>query len=68
VGLDGNGLDYSGDSLVLAADGKMLLDCEDKSGAFSARLDYQAMARYRSKFPCHKDADSFQLDPSPCQD
>ena len=68
VGSDGNGQDYSGDSLVLAADGKMLLDCEDKSGVFSARLDYQAMARYRSKFPCYKDADSFQLDPNLHQD
>jgi omega-amidase len=67
VGLDGNGLDYSGDSLVLAADGKMLLDCENKPGVFSARLDYQTMARYRSKFPCHKDADRFHLDPNPRQ-
>lgn len=68
VGSDGNGLEYSGDSLALASDGKMLLDCEDKSGAFSTRLDYQTMACYRSKFPCHKDADRFQLDPSSSQD
>lgn len=63
LGSDGNGLDYSGDSLVLAADGKILLDCEDEAGVFSTNLNYQAMARYRSKFPCYRDADSFQLDP-----
>lgn len=62
VGSDGNGLDYSGDSLAVAADGQLLVDCQDISGAFCVRLDYQAMARYRSKFPCHKDADGFRLD------
>lgn len=65
VGSDDNGLDYSGDSLALAADGKILLDCQDNSGVFRVKLDYQAMARYRRKFPCHKDADHFQLDPDP---
>lgn len=61
LGSDGNGLDYSGDSLVLAADGQTLMDCEDKAGVFSTSLNYQAMVRYRSKFPCYRDADSFQL-------
>jgi omega-amidase len=61
VGSDGNKLDYSGDSLVLAADGEMLLDCEDNAGVFHVTLDYAAMERYRSKFPCHKDADTFDL-------
>ncbi len=64
VGSDGNGLDYSGDSLVIASDGKTLLDCEDKNGVFSTSLNYQSMAHYRSKFPCYRDADSFQLDPA----
>ncbi len=61
VGSDGNGLDYAGDSLVLAADGEMILDCKDQTGVFRASLDYRAMERYRSKFPCHKDADDFEL-------
>lgn len=68
VGADNNGLDYSGDSLALAADGEMLLDCEGKSGVFTTTLNYRAMARYRSKFPCYKDADYFQLNPDPHQD
>ncbi len=63
VGADDNGLTYSGDSLVLAADGELLLDCEDAAGVFYATLDYAAMEQYRSKFPCHKDADTFELDP-----
>jgi len=63
VGSDENGLDYSGDSLVLAADGEVLLDCKAHSGLYSARLDYQKMISYREKFPCHRDADNFRLDP-----
>ena len=61
VGRDGNGLDYSGDSLVLAADGEILLDCEDRSGVFTLELDAGKMATYRRKFPCHADADAFEL-------
>lgn len=63
VGADDNGLTYSGDSLVLAADGTLLLDCEDAAGVFYATLDYAAMEQYRSKFPCHKNADTFELKP-----
>jgi omega-amidase len=63
VGADDNGLSYSGDSLVLAADGQLLLDCEDAAGVFYATLDYRAMDEYRCKFPCHKDADTFELNP-----
>jgi predicted amidohydrolase len=61
IGRDGNGLDYSGDSLVVASDGQLLLDCEDRSGVFTVSLDASAMAEYRRKFPCHEDADEFEL-------
>ena len=63
VGSDDNGLDYSGDSLALAADGAMLLDCADQSGIFTTTLSAEAMQTYRSKFPCHRDADGFELTP-----
>jgi omega-amidase len=61
IGSDNNGLDYSGDSMVLAADGELLLDCQDHSGVFSKTLDAAAMNTYRRKFPVHKDADDFGL-------
>jgi omega-amidase len=63
VGSDENKLDYSGDSLALAADGELLLDCGDQSGVFTTTLGAAAMESYRSKFPCHKDADGFELLP-----
>ena len=61
VGRDDNGIDYSGDSLVLAADGQTLLDCKANSGIFTTTLDASAMNTYRRKFPCHKDADTFSI-------
>lgn len=61
VGRDGNAIDYCGDSLVLAADGRTLLDCEAQSGVFTTTLDAEAMNLYRRKFPCHRDADAFSL-------
>lgn len=63
VGSDGNGLAYSGDSLVIAGDGELLLDAKDEAGVFTAQLGYEAMTNYRSKFPCHRDADDFTLAP-----
>ncbi len=63
VGSDDNGLDYSGDSLALAADGEMLLDCAAESGIFTTTLSAEAMETYRRKFPCHQDADGFELIP-----
>tara|TARA_R110002072_G_scaffold275103_1_gene436187 strand:+ start:168 stop:938 length:771 start_codon:yes stop_codon:yes gene_type:complete len=61
TGSDGNAIVYSGDSLILAADGEVLVDCADAEGLFNSRLSAAAMQRYRSKFPCHEDADDFFL-------
>lgn len=62
VGADANGLSYSGDSLAVAADGALLLDAGDGKGAFQLALDGGALLDYRESFPCHLDADSFQVD------
>jgi len=62
IGADAKGLDYSGDSLVIAADGKILLDAESKNGAAHAVLDGAALLQYRESFPCQLDADGFQLE------
>jgi predicted amidohydrolase len=62
IGTDGNGLDYSGDSLAVAADGEILLDCESAPGLFCTTFDYAAMQTYREKFPFQRDADGFHLE------
>ena len=61
IGADARGLDYSGDSLAVAADGTVLADALDAHGALQAELDGAALLRYRESFPCQLDADSFHL-------
>ncbi len=62
VGSDARGLDYSGDSLAIAADGELLADMANKNGAARVILSGAALQRYREGFPCQLDADAFQLD------
>jgi omega-amidase len=62
TGSDANGLDYSGDSLAVAANGELLKDLESKNGAVRVVLNGAALQHYRESFPCQLDADCFQLD------
>jgi predicted amidohydrolase len=62
IGSDARGLDYSGDSLAIAGDGTLLLDRLNDSGAAQVVLDGAALQKYREGFPCHLDADRFQLE------
>jgi len=62
VGSDAKGLDYSGDSLAIAADGGLLLDARDTPGVFRVVLDSAAMRDYRESFPCHLDVDTFRVE------
>jgi omega-amidase len=62
IGSDARGQDYSGDSLVIGADGKLLKDMANENGAARVVLSGAALQSYREGFPCQLDADSFQLD------
>lgn len=62
TGSDGNGLSYSGDSLMIAADGKIIIDAQDKEGVFTGNLDLSAQLNYRKKFPSHLDGDVFEIE------
>ncbi len=61
IGSDARGLDYSGDSLAIAADGTVLRDMANENGAARVVLSGAALQSYREGFPCQLDADSFQL-------
>jgi predicted amidohydrolase len=61
IGSDARGLDYSGDSLAIAADGTVLHDMANENGAARVVLSGAALQTYREGFPCQLDADSFQL-------
>ena len=61
IGSDANGLDYSGDSLAVAPDGKLLADMRDEARVDQVCFDAAHLLTYREKFPCHMDADAFNL-------
>lgn len=61
IGSDARGLDYSGDSLAIAADGTVLCDMANENGAARVVLSGAALQSYREGFPCQLDSDSFQL-------
>lgn len=62
IGEDAKGLAYSGDSLAITAQGELLLDMQNDSGAARVTLDSGALQQYREGFPCHMDADRFHMD------
>ena len=61
VGVDGNGLDYSGDSAVLDFLGKPIIELGSQEQVHTVALDLDALRAHREKFPSHLDADAFQL-------
>ena len=65
IGSDANGLDYSGGSLAIAGDGEIVKDMRDKKGTAQLVLNGEQLLRYRKQFPCHLDADSFQVTDEP---
>jgi len=62
IGEDAKGLAYSGDSLAITAQGELLVDMQNDSGAARVTLDSSALQQYREGFPCQLDADRFRID------
>lgn len=61
IGSDGNGVDYSGESLVLDYLGQPLADGADRAEVLVAELDGAALQQFKDKFPAYLDADDFTL-------
>ncbi|MBA2745518.1 MAG: amidohydrolase [Flavisolibacter sp.] len=61
VGLDGNEINYSGNSMVIDPLGEVLYHKEDAEDLFTITLDKQHLDEARRKFPFWKDADRFEL-------
>lgn len=62
VGIDGNGLGYSGDSMVIDPAGLVLAGAEPGlETRLDARLSLEDLRAYREAFPAWLDADAFTL-------
>jgi predicted amidohydrolase len=62
VGEDGNGIHYSGDSMVIDAAGETLYQNKDEEDIFTVALDSSDLETIRRKFPFWKDADKFNIE------
>lgn len=62
VGTDDNGLDYSGDSLLVDHLGLIQADGADgRDSVLQATLDLSTQQQFQQKFPAYLDADAFSL-------
>lgn len=62
VGIDGKGIEYSGDSAVISPYGAYLAEAKiDEEDIVNAELDLVTLNDFRKKFPLLDDADEFEL-------
>ncbi len=61
AGTDGNGIAYSGDSVVLDWLGQPLVECGAQPQVVTVTLSAEGLAAHRRRFPAQLDADRFVL-------
>ena len=62
IGTDGNGLPYSGESMVINPRGKIMHKAGDGiEEVFTSTLDLKELTEFRQKFPVWQDADDFEI-------
>lgn len=61
VGLDGNNIAHSGDSMVVGPLGEILYHCAYEEDVFHIRLQKEELINTRAGFPFWKDADDFTI-------
>lgn len=61
VGLDGNNIAHSGNSMVVGPIGEVLYHCQDQEAVFHITLNRKELETTRNQFPFFRDADSFTI-------
>ena len=61
VGLDGNDIAHSGNTMVTGPLGEILYHCADQQDVFTITLQKEDLIHTRDRYPFWKDADMFQL-------
>lgn len=62
VGMDGNGIEYSGDSIVVNFHGDIMAHLQRAEGIIKITLDMHALYEYRRNFPVWQDWDFLESD------
>lgn len=62
IGKDGEGITYSGDTVIINPKGQIIKKANDYSEEIiSAELSLDELKKFRDKFPVHVDADQFKI-------
>ncbi len=61
IGVDGNGVDHSGDSAIIDPTGEIIHSCNDRDELFTGTLDPSLLSEARERFPFLQDADPFMI-------
>lgn len=61
VGVDGNNIAHSGDSMIVGPLGEVLYHCAYEEDIFHITLQKEELEKTRTQFPFWKDADFFQI-------
>ena len=61
TGVDGKGIEYAGDSMVIDPWGRVEFDAGSVACVHTATLSAAVLAECREKFPVHLDADAFRI-------
>ena len=61
IGADANGLNYSGDSMLVDPRGQLVVDMQNRAGCEQGIADMGAMREYHEQFPAFMDSDEFEV-------
>ncbi len=61
IGIDGNDVEYCGDSIVADFEGMLLADLREEDAVHRVVINREDLVNYRNGFPAWKDADEFDL-------
>lgn len=62
VGIDGNGIEYNGQSSIIGPKGDLIFSVEGVESIKTIELSANALQAYRDRFPAFLDADDFSID------
>lgn len=62
VGIDGNGIEYNGNSAIIGPKGEVIFSSEGVEAIKTLELNANSLQAFRDKFPAYYDADEFSID------
>ena len=62
MGLDGNGIEYSGHSSIFSPKGELMFISEGMEAIRTVELNAHSLQAFRDKLPAHLDADDFSIE------